>query len=244
VIVVSQCALTPEPSLTPTGTATVPHPTGTSLSTTTGTTTPALTTFTPDPTATGATTRTVTTTGTPCALNFSDVQPSDYFYGAISSLYCAGAISGYSDNTFRPYNDTTRGQLSKIVAVSEGWSINTQGGPHFTDVPTSNPFYGFIETAYNHGIISGYAEGTFRWGSNVTRGQLSKIVVLAEGWPLDTTGGPHFSDVPPVHPFYSFVETAYNRGIISGYSDGTFRPGNNATRGQIAKIVYSAITAP
>ena len=46
-------------------------------------------------------------------------------------------------------------------------------------------------------IRDGYADGTFRWGNNVTRGQLCKIVVLAEGWAIDTTGGPHFSDVPP-----------------------------------------------
>ena len=78
----------------------------------------------------------------------------------------------------------------------------------------------------------------------MTRGQLSKIVVLAEGWAIDVIGGPHFSDVPESQTFYPFVETAYNRGIISGYADGTFRPGNNATRGQISKIVYQAITQP
>ena len=78
----------------------------------------------------------------------------------------------------------------------------------------------------------------------MTRGQLSKIVVTAAGWPLDTAGGPHFSDVPTTNPFYSFVETAYHHAIISGYSDGTFRPGNDATRGQIAKIVYTAIALP
>ena len=32
--------------------------------------------------------------------------------------------------------------------------------------------------------------------------------------------------------------------VISGYADGTFRPGNPATRGQIGKLVYSAITQP
>ena len=36
----------------------------------------------------------------------------------------------------------------------------------------------------------------------------------------------HFSDVPTTNPFYPFVETAYNHSIISGYSDGTFRPNN------------------
>lgn len=202
----------------------------------------------PTPSATSTGTRTptstpsATATPTTCPITFTDVQPTDYFYAAVRYLYCHGVISGYADNTFRPGNDTTRGQLAKIVVLAEGWTLNTQGGPHFSDVPTNNAFYPFIETAYNRGVISGYSDGTYRWGANVTRGQLCKIVVLAEGWVLNTRGGPHFSDVPASDPFYAFVETAYNRTIISGYSDGTFRPANNATRGQISKIVYSAIT--
>ncbi len=179
-----------------------------------------------------------------CALPFSDVIPSDYFYTAVQYLYCAGAISGYSDNTFRPYNNTTRGQLSKIIVLAEGWPIDTSGGPHFTDVPPGSAFYDFVETAFNRGAVSGYGDGTFRPDNNVTRAQLCKIIVLAEGWTIDITGGPHFSDVVTGDPFYGYIETAYNHNIISGYGDGTFRPDNNATRGQISKIVYNSITTP
>lgn len=186
---------------------------------------------------------TVTPTRTPCPITFTDVHFTDYFYDAVCYLYCMGAITGYADNTFRPFNDTTRGQLTKIVVLAEQWPINTQGGPHFSDVPTTNPFYAFVETAYNRGIITGYSDGTFRWGTNMTRAQLCKIVVLAEGWWLFSEG-PHFRDVGNLHPFYIYIETAYIHGIISGYSDGTFRPYNNATRGQISKVVYSAVTQP
>ena len=200
------------------------------------------------PTPSPSPTQQVTNTPTPCPVLFTDVQPADYFYQAVRYLYCEGAISGYADNTFRPYNNTTRGQLSKIVANAEGWPIDTQGGPHFTDVPSGSTFYPYIETAYNRGVISGYNCGAgcleFRPGNNITRAQLSKIVVNAEGWPIDTQGGPHFTDVPPSDPFYGFIETAYNHTVISGYADSTFRPGSNATRGQISKIVYNAVTAP
>ena len=51
-----------------------------------------------------------------------------------------------------------------------------------------------------------------------------------------------FIDVPITDPFYCYIETAYSRNIISGYSDGTFRPGNNATRGQITAIIYRVLT--
>jgi hypothetical protein len=166
-------------------------------------------------------------------MTFSDVQPSDYFYIPVQYLYCAGVISGYADNTFRPYNNTTRGQLSKIVVLAQGWALNCPIPGHFSDVPPDNPFFCYIESAYGRGIISGYADGTFRPGNNVTRGQLCKIIVLAEAWAEDCPQPGHFSDVPPDNPFFCYIETAYSHQIISGYADGTFRPGNNATRGQI-----------
>jgi hypothetical protein len=172
------------------------------------------------------------------------VHPSDYFYTSVMYLACHGVISGYADGTFRPFNNTTRAQLSKIVALAEGWQLVCPQIGHFIDVPPDNPFYCYIETAYARSVISGYADGTFRWGSNVTRAQLCKIVVLAEGWTNSCQQPGHFSDVPLDNPFFCFVETAYNHGIISGYADGTFRPGNSATRGQISKIVYQAISAP
>ncbi|HUS13652.1 MAG TPA: Ig-like domain-containing protein, partial [Chloroflexia bacterium] len=45
---------------------------------------------------------------TPCAIVFTDVHPTDYFYTPVQALACQGVISGYGDETFRPYNNTTR----------------------------------------------------------------------------------------------------------------------------------------
>ncbi len=233
-----------------------------------GTTTPTVTaTATPGgPTATA--TATVTPGGpsaTPCPINFSDVQPSDYFYTPVQYLYCRGVISGYADNTFRPNNPTTRAQLSKIVAL--GFALPSQtpaaGAYTFTDVLPGSTFFTVVETAAAHHLVSGYTCGGtnpqttppsaepcdpasrpyFRPSNNVTRGQLSKIVVLAAGWPQVHPATAHFSDVPSSNIFYPFIETAFCRGVISGYNDGTFRPSNPATRGQISKIVYLALNA-
>jgi len=115
----------------------------------------------------------------------------------------------------------------------------------FTDVPRSSPFFRYVETAVYYGIVNGYDDHTFRPDANLTRGQMSKVIVVAGivkyGWPIDTTGGPHFVDVPPTQPFYSYVETAYNRHIVSGYGS-YFYPGNNTTRGQFAKMLSQAIS--
>lgn len=119
----------------------------------------------------------------------------------------------------------------------------------FSDVPIDSFAFPYIEYLANLGVISGYADGTFRPGNSATRGQFSKMIVLGMGWPINVTGGPHFRDVPPDYPFYGFIETAYSRGIIGGYQCGGpgepcpgsyFRPGNNITRAQIAKIIVGA----
>ncbi|HUS16602.1 MAG TPA: exo-alpha-sialidase, partial [Chloroflexia bacterium] len=49
-----------------------------------------------------------------------------------------------------------------------------------------------------------------------------------------------FSDVPPDSVFYPYIRCLVCRGIVSGYGDGTFRPFNNVTRGQTAKLVANA----
>ncbi|MBF6613987.1 MAG: S-layer homology domain-containing protein, partial [Chloroflexi bacterium] len=50
-----------------------------------------------------------------------------------------------------------------------------------------------------------------------------------------------FSDVPPSNTFYANIECLACKGIVSGYDDGTFRPNNQVTRGQIAKIVSNSV---
>jgi hypothetical protein len=230
---------TPSSTATATNTSTsrpTSTTTGTSISTGTSTSQPSATTpptRLPTPTATP-------TRATACSITFTDVQPSDFFYDPVRYLYCRGVISGYGDNTFRPYNTTTRGQVTKIVVLGFGIHFYVPSTPTFTDVPITDPFYTHIETAAHYGIVSGYSDGTFRPSNNVTRGQLSKMVVNAAGWALLNPSAPSFSDVLPRSTFYEYVETAYARGIISGYNDRTFRPSNSATRGQICKIVYQA----
>ena len=67
----------------------------------------------------------------------------------------------------------------------------------------------------------------------------------------------YFQDVPPGDPFFVYVRCLACRALLNGYPCGGpfepcvppanqpyFRPGNNATRGQICKIVYQAISTP
>ncbi|HET9495709.1 MAG TPA: S-layer homology domain-containing protein, partial [Chloroflexia bacterium] len=237
-----------------------PTPTGTAVSTTTPSRT-ATGITTPASTATGTAT-TSTATPTPCTIAFSDVPPTDPFYTVVRCLACRGVLGGYSDGTFRPYNNITRGQISKVVSNAAGFQ-EPVSGQTYADVPPSNPFYEWIERLTARGVMTGYPCGGvgepcdpqnrpyFRWGANATRGQLSQIVSHAAGF-HEPVSGQIYADVPPTNVFYLAIMRLSNRGVMGGYPCGGvgepcdpqnrpyFRWANNVTRGQASKIVANA----
>ena len=55
-----------------------------------------------------------------------------------------------------------------------------------------------------------------------------------------TTCNLTFIDVPPNSTFYQWIHCLICLGIVNGYPDGTFKPGNPVTRGQLSKIVANS----
>jgi hypothetical protein len=297
----AQFTPTPTPSA-PSGTATPPATitgTATPPATTTGTATPpasATGTATPPATTTGTATPPpgLTNTATPpasatppatatpaptCVLPFIDVEVYNPFHVFIRCLYCRGHINGYTTDPpcaggapcFRPYAQITRAQVAKIVANSAGLA-DPVNGQTFTDVPSSHPFYIYIERLAIRGLINGYTDPArcptgvpcFEPAAPVTRGQLAKIAANAAGF-TDTPppGTQSFADVPGSDPFWLYVERLSRRGIIDGYRCGTtdvnpclgvvetcdslqrpyYRPCSYITRGQTSKIVVNTFFA-
>jgi hypothetical protein len=235
----SLCGPTAIPTSTPTPTRTATFtPTPTYTRTPTGTRTP---TSTRTPTLTYTPRPPNSPTPLPC-VNYSDVGPSHFFYVAVHWLSCRGIVGGYPDGTFRPYNPATRAQIAKMIVLGENWPLIDPPTPTFIDVLPGDWFYQYVETAHAHAVIGGYPDRTFRPLNNVTRGQLSKMIVLARCWPLFTPPTPTFTDVPSTHTFYPFIETAFSRAVVGGYGDQTFRPQNDATRGQLSKMLHVALT--
>ncbi|HEX8598089.1 MAG TPA: S-layer homology domain-containing protein [Chloroflexia bacterium] len=205
---------------------------------------------------------TPTSTVTPggCNISFSDVPEGSTFHPYVICLACRDILGGYADNTFRPQNQITRGQIAKIVSNAAGYTDDVSSMQTYTDVPSTQPFHLWIERLSMRGHMGGYNCGGagepcdganrpyFRPGNNASRGQLSKIVSNAADF-TDTPEGQTFEDVPPSSPFYPFIERLTTRGVMSGYPCGGpgepcsgwdmpyFRPSSNVTRGQASKIV-------
>ncbi|MEO5952238.1 MAG: S-layer homology domain-containing protein [Chloroflexia bacterium] len=183
----------------------------------------------------------------------------------LSGYTCGGSgepCNANNDPYFRPNGGITRGQLSKIVSNAAGFDEDP-GYPIFGDMNYYDTYYVYVGRLYNRGIVSGYACGStpaepcygpgfplyFRPGASATRGQIAKIVAEAKGY----TGPPttqRFQDVPSTSTYYRWIENLATAGAMNGYPCGGptepcvgpenrpyFRPGANATRGQLAKIV-------
>lgn len=190
-----------------------------------GTPTPVMST-TPEPTETSA----------PCNISFSDVAQGSTFYQYIRCLACKAVLGGFPDGTYRPSDNITRGQLSKIVANAADFQDDVTGRQTFPDVRPGDTYYEVIERLSLKGIIGGFPDGLFHPERNATRGQFSKIVANT-GLFNDAVSGRTFTDVQPGEPYYLYVERLKSRDVLGGYSDGTFRPNALTSRGQAAKIV-------
>jgi len=113
-------------------------------------------------------------------------------------------------------------------------------------MPPGSTFWVYVERVALHGAINGYPCGSpgepcpgtyFRPQNTLTRGQVAKVASIAAGYtdaipPSRQT----FNDVPPGSTFWLYVERVALHEVVSGYQDGTFRPQNPLTRGQLAKI--------
>ena len=144
---------------------------------------------------------------TSCSLR--DVAAGCWYTTAVSTLANVGAISGYSDGTFRPNKEITRAEFVTILTGIYG-EDTTKGMP-FSDVGHSW-CYDAVATAYANGWVSGYSDGTFRPNQTITRAEAVVILNSVLGRSCDLTyvqanaqAALHFTDITPGAWYYADV---------------------------------------
>lgn len=101
-----------------------------------------------------------------------------------------------------------------------------------------------VETLRLMGVLDGYGDGTFRPDTVLNRAQFCKMAVYA----MDGSGelGRYstvtiFPDVKPSHWASAYINMASKKGIISGFADGKFKPGQTVTAGQAVTILMRGL---
>ena len=136
--------------------------------------------------------------------------------------------------------------LSLVLALVMTMSLVTvsAGAKEFTDDDAIT--YGeAIEVISTIGVVDGYADGKFNPTNNLTRQAAAKIIcnlvlgpTTAASLTADTAP---FPDVPVNGDFAGYITYCAQRGIINGYPDGTFKPGNPLTGYAFMKMLLGAL---
>lgn len=96
-----------------------------------------------------------------------------------------------------------------------------------------------IVSLAERGIMRGYADASFHPDAGITRAEFAALMYSAFPAATAIRQPAVFFDVPPTAWFYQAVQWANERGFLSGYPDGTFRPNQMASRLQAILILVS-----
>lgn len=144
-------------------------------------------------------------------------------------------LSGYANGTFEPDRNMTRAEVTTMFArlLTEKMAADQTYSNTFSDVAKSHWAANYIGYMQQFGIITGYADGSFRPDASVTRAEFAAIASRFERL---TEGTKSFSDVPSSHWAAKYINFAATRGWVNGYADGTFKPNNSITRAEVAAV--------
>lgn len=110
--------------------------------------------------------------------SFTDVNSKLWCNNSIAYLEKYNIISGYNDGTFRPEEQITRAEFvtmcMRFYDMFEDITVSDKN--IFNDVPKSHWASGYIYNAIAMKWIEGYADGTFKPDSNITRAEVVAIV--------------------------------------------------------------------
>lgn len=127
--------------------------------------------------------------------------------------------------------------LAAFTAVAVGATGVMAEETIFTDVTVSHPYAEGINALTSAGIVKGFGDGTFKPDAMVTRGQAAKMIAGALKLDTSNVKNPNFKDIQTTNHYYNQIAALVATGFVNGYEDGTFRPANNITHDQLAKIL-------
>ena len=132
------------------------------------------------------------------AKDFTDSDKIQYTE-AVDVMSAVKVIDGYTDGSFNPSATLTRGAAAKIICnlilgPTTASALGADAAP-YKDVPTNHTFAGYIAYCQKEGIISGYADGSFRPANSLTGYAFMKMLLGALGYDAKVEGytGPNWS---------------------------------------------------
>ena len=175
---------------------------------------------------------------------FSDITDHwgrDY----INLAYETGIVNGYEDGTFKPNVNMTRVQV--ISVISRAFELTATKPIPFKDMSNyDQQTQNEIAAAFEVGLVKENG-GYFNPKGEITRAQLALLIMRLSnhlmGEEYVPTAIAPFKDIVSLDKETQVAITyLYEYGIAEGTSATTFSPSAKVTRGQLAKIIITALS--
>ena len=150
-------------------------------------------------------------------------------------------VVGYPDNTVQPLGKITREEVAavfyRLLEDEYRETIKTDSSD-FPDVGLDRWSSKHIGTLASVDIIIGYPDGNFQPGNTITRAELATIASKFDN--LSPFEDNSFSDIEG-HWANKYINSAAQKGWVSGYPDGTFKPDQAITRAEFVTLVNKVL---
>lgn len=130
-----------------------------------------------------------------------------------------------------------RAQNGALVGTSE--RLTAESKEVFADISIRDPNYEAIKYLKDNGIVSGYSDGEFKPNNTVNRVEALKMLMLAFSVQAGSDIQLSFNDVNSDAWYVGTLKAAVSRGIVKGYNDGSFKPGNTVNRAEYLKMLFA-----
>lgn len=177
------------------------------------------------------------------ALPFTDVAEDDWFNQNVTYVWKNGLMNGVSDMLFAPNGLLTRGMLVTVLYRAEGEPQAAQEAA-FGDVARDAYYKKAVDWAAENGIVMGISDTAFAPNDNITREQIAAILhryAKHKGYDVsvgEDTNILSYSDYESISEYaIEALQWTAGSGIMSGRTDSTLDPKENATRAETAAVL-------
>ncbi len=187
---------------------------------------------------------------------FIDIGPDYWAYDEIMGAFASQIVTGYADGRYHPDWKVTRAQMAVFIARTIATPTGEAGvaaydaptSPAFRDVPPDFWAYKHIEFLNEQHVVTGYDDGLYRPAAYVARDQMAAYISRAVVDPRGEEGlasyeppaEPTFPDVPVDQWARKYIEYLVEKGVVTGYDDGLYRPGFKVCRDGMAAYIARA----
>lgn len=173
-------------------------------------------------------------------VQFTDVNPNDWYWESVDYVVRNGLMVGTTASTFEPNADTTRGILVTILYRMEG--SPAVGESSFSDVESGLEYSDAVAWAAANNIVSGYSNWTFGPNDILTREQMAVILYRYANYKgYDVSAQVNLSSYTDVGNISGYaldtMRWANAENLITGTSATSLAPAGSATRAQAATIM-------